>query len=246
MAQKTARTQQLDKPARWTQELDDEFVAYYVEIAGRAHDVVSGGKCLKNAGWQAILAKLDGRGNIVDINQLKNMWKRLKEEYVDYAWLVKKFSGDGLQGIDDAKWAEEFIKFESTSIHAFDLRHSVTTVYWMSAADMRLCNEYANSSVLQSNVSASDESLDHNQEGTVPETMTAAKRRAKLVNERMKANRKRKEVADRKNLELKSKMVKSIDGIRKTMDLFVKIMAHKANYVIDEEDDDNHSSEDDI
>ncbi|CAK4454667.1 unnamed protein product, partial [Aphanomyces euteiches] len=106
MAQKTARTQQLDKPARWTQELDDEFVAYYVEIAGRAHDVVSGGKCLKNAGWQAILAKLDGRGNIVDINQLKNRWKRLKEDYVDYAWLEKKFSGDGLQGIDDAKWAE--------------------------------------------------------------------------------------------------------------------------------------------
>ncbi|KAH9137130.1 hypothetical protein AeRB84_017976, partial [Aphanomyces euteiches] len=106
MAQKTARTQQLDKPARWTQELDDEFVVYYVEIAGRAHDVVSGGKCLKNAGWQAILAKLDGRGNIVDINQLKNRWKRLKEDYVDYAWLEKKFSGDGLQGIDDAKWAE--------------------------------------------------------------------------------------------------------------------------------------------
>ncbi|CAK4071280.1 unnamed protein product [Aphanomyces euteiches] len=213
MAQKNPRTQQLDKPARWTQELDDEFVAYYVEIAG----------------WQAILAKLDGRGNIV------------------------------LQGIDDAKWAEldegrkhKYSRFRFTPFRHYSVLDGIdgdsiaNCEYMQSAADMRLCNEYANSSVLQSNVSASDESLDHNQEGTVPETMTAAKRRAKLVNERMKANRKRKEVADKKNLELKSKMVKSIDGIRKTMDLFVKIMVHKANYVIDEEDDDNHSSEDDI
>ncbi|CAK4090571.1 unnamed protein product [Aphanomyces euteiches] len=243
MAQKNPRTQQLDKPARWTQELDDEFVAYYVEIAG----------------WQAILAKLDGRGNIVDINQLKNRWKRLKEDYVDYAWLEKKFSGDDLQGIDDAKWAEldegrkhKYSRFRFTPFRHYSVLDGIdgdsiaNCEYMQSAADMRLCNEYANSSVLQSNVSASDESLDHNQEGTVPETMTAAKRRAKLVNERMKANRKRKEVADKKNLELKSKMVKSIDGIRKTMDLFVKIMVHKANYVIDEEDDDNHSSEDDI
>ncbi|KAG9408661.1 hypothetical protein AC1031_020511 [Aphanomyces cochlioides] len=97
---------QADGPAKWSQDLDDEFVAYYVETAGRAHDVASGGKCFKNAAWQGILAKMDGRGNITDIKQLKNRWKRLKEDYVDYAWLVKKFSGDILEGIDDEKWAE--------------------------------------------------------------------------------------------------------------------------------------------
>ncbi|RQM15327.1 hypothetical protein B5M09_012541 [Aphanomyces astaci] len=37
---------------------------------------------------------------------MESRWNRLKEDYVNYKWLMLKFSGEGLVGVSDDAWAE--------------------------------------------------------------------------------------------------------------------------------------------
>ncbi|KAG9399917.1 hypothetical protein AC1031_011382 [Aphanomyces cochlioides] len=95
--------------AKWSSQLDREFLDIYAQAAGKPHYVASGGKSLKASGWQWVLAKMKERndiGNIREVEQLKSRWRHLKEDYIDYHWLTVQHSVGGRAGMTSDQWNE--------------------------------------------------------------------------------------------------------------------------------------------
>ena len=89
---------------RWNEEIERELIAAYEDVARQAQFVASGGKNLKQAGWKKVQDAMAEKYPSLQMTQLTGKWKRLKQDWSDYHFLLG-LSGFG-DGFDTDKWAE--------------------------------------------------------------------------------------------------------------------------------------------
>ncbi|CAK4662519.1 unnamed protein product [Aphanomyces euteiches] len=231
--------------ARWSAQLDNDFLRIYACAAAKPHYAASGGKSLKAAGWQWVLRTMNEEGvsgNVRDTEQLKNRWRRLKEDYSDFHWLCTQHSGGGRVGMSDEQWTELDKRGKKHKMSRF--RHEDFAHYEAMQAivgDTLATGEFicgsndlqVNSSVV--NVSPSSQVVTDviDNEAMMPNTnaapLSAAQRRVQMINEAMKKNRKRKIVDDQVKLEIKRQNAASLSDLAKSVTLMAQVFASKYN-----------------
>ncbi|KAH9124337.1 hypothetical protein LEN26_002973 [Aphanomyces euteiches] len=204
------------KSAKWTDELGAEFSSLYTEVAAKPDCIASGGKQLKSKGWSEILVRLAGKGNLKTTTQLQSRWKRLKEDYTDYKWLMLKFSGDGLVGLSNEAWAEldenprnlPMSRFRDRPFRHYDIISDIVGDTMASGESIGgVPSSCTTPALLQL---TEDETIEAQREVPIESssdsmTLIAAQKRKKLINECMKTKRQRKEEENSANLDLKRK-----------------------------------------
>ncbi|KAG9405222.1 hypothetical protein AC1031_004330 [Aphanomyces cochlioides] len=222
--------------ARWTKEIDLEFLQHYAEAAGQPHFVASGGKSLKASGWNSVLAKMSNAGNISSVEQLKTRWRRMKEDYSDFHWLPTQHSGGSRSGMTSAQWAELDTKGKKHKLSRFryidfpynDIVQRIVGDT-IGGSDLQTDDEAAN---IQTNVDFGDFSEEYRTSDdrrleSSGANLTAAQNRARLVNDAMKKNRKRKAMENEVKLELKRRNADSLASIAKDISNLVQLTARK-------------------
>ncbi|KAH9094481.1 hypothetical protein LEN26_018309, partial [Aphanomyces euteiches] len=190
------------KSANWNDVLDSEFLRFYADVASRVEFVASGGKQLKSKGWHEILVRMQGKGNIIKSTQLQSRWKRMKEDYIDYRWLLLKFSGDGLVGLSNDAWKEldehprahpisrfrdrPFIHYNTMAEIVGDVMATGEFLRGMPSHDSLSEDPPTTSEGAISNIQTVTNVNDLCSESDTLISLTAAQKRKNLVNESMK------------------------------------------------------------
>ncbi|KAH9056098.1 hypothetical protein Ae201684P_021836 [Aphanomyces euteiches] len=153
----------------------------------------------------------------------------MKEDYSDYHWLMTQHSGEGLSGMSNEQWTE----FPYYSTIQKIVGDTLATGEFISGPGDRHDDDsgVANDRQLYGDEltvsNMSDESNDENNGGNVH--LSAAQKRAKLINDSMKSSRKRKHAENDEKMRLRKKNSASIESIANSISNMVQIMAAKNN-----------------
>ncbi|RHY26828.1 hypothetical protein DYB25_013739 [Aphanomyces astaci] len=223
-----ARPSKAGKSAKWTDKLDAEFVVLYAEAAAKSVYVASGGKQLKSKGWSDLIVRLGGRGNITNASQLQSRWKRLKEDYVDYKWLMLKFSGDGLVGVSEDSWGELDKHPRSMPLSRFRER---PFLHYDAIAeivgDAMAIGEYIRGIPTAGAEMAASGVFDMSEPDVL--SFSVAQKRRKLINDSMKQKRIERDEESAASLAIKQKNSDTLASMCATMQMMTKILAAKNN-----------------
>ncbi|CAK4699435.1 hypothetical protein LEN26_001902 [Aphanomyces euteiches] len=168
----------------------------------------------------------------------------MKEDYSDYHWLMTQHSGGGLSGMSNEQWNELDSRNKKHKLSRF--RYAEFPYYstiQKFVGDILATGEFisgpgdrhdddsgvANDRQLYGDEltvsNMSDESNDENNGGNVH--LSAAQKRAKLINDAMKSSRKHAENDEK--MRLRKKNSASIESIANSISNLVQIMAAKNN-----------------
>ncbi|ETV67679.1 hypothetical protein H257_16150 [Aphanomyces astaci] len=199
------RPSKVDKSAKWSDELDAEFVVLYAEAAAKSVYVASGGKQLKSKGWSDLLVPLD---------------------YVDYKWLMLKFSGDGLVGVSEDTWGELDKHPRSMPLSRFQER---PFLHYDAIAeivgDAMATGEYIRGMPTAGAEVAASGVLDTSEPDVL--SLSATQKRRKLINDSMKQTRIKRDEASAASLAIKQRNSDTLASMCATMQMMTKILAAK-------------------
>ncbi|KAG9398788.1 hypothetical protein AC1031_014106 [Aphanomyces cochlioides] len=226
--------------AIWSKQIDEEFLRHYQVVAAKPHMVASGGKSLKATGWNAILYKMKNIGNITSTEQLKTRWRRMKEEYSDYHWLMTQHSGGGRVGITSEQGEEldqrnkkhKLSRFRYNDFPYYSILQRILGDTIATGSEGGEAQETLNGSEIhdevevRANLSSSEDGHD---DMNAPSVLTTAKKRAKLINDAMKASKKRRILENDEKMKLRKQNVESIKSIAQSISSLVQIIAAKNN-----------------
>ncbi|KAG9415741.1 hypothetical protein AC1031_000119 [Aphanomyces cochlioides] len=183
-------------------------------------------------------------GNIREVEQLKSRWRRLNEDYIDYHWLTNELDKTGRK--------HKLSRFRFEDFPYYDIMQSIvgdtmaTGEFIRGSQDIRTSSLVAR--VFPTIEQADDERFDCDHDDQLPnmektsandveKPLSAAQRRAEMIDEAMKKNRKRKALDDQVKLELRKQNSKSLADLAKSVKLMAHAFAAKYNANIDDSDE---------
>ena len=248
MSTSTPTKEITSKSAKWDDKTDSLLIESYKVVVSKPDMIAAGGKSLKSKGWKLILKKFNCTNNITEVNQLQSRWKRMKHDYSDYKWLVENFSGTGFFGLDDAKWAEldsikrpSNLKLSRFRDSAFEYYDAIGEIcgdaiadgkYIRGSRELESTPNKNNQLISEAEINTTEDENncdDKTQQTTEKTVVTAAQKRAKLINEQHKKNRKRKELHDEERMKIKKSNAETLQTMSNTMNMMMQLFAHQNN-----------------